>query len=71
MTECPKGDHEFPDEDDTGARCEEHGVTLLWHGPPITPEDLIPGGHARRNPASPAALPAPFSSAPPGDSRPT
>lgn len=37
---CPKGDHEFPDEDDDGAHCEEHGVTLLFHGPPITPEDL-------------------------------
>ncbi len=29
------GAHEFPVEDDTGAYCPEHGVTLLWRGEPI------------------------------------
>ncbi|MFF2640300.1 hypothetical protein ACFVUB_10955 [Streptomyces niveus] len=37
---CVHGDHEFPLEDAEGAYCTEHGVTLLFHGPPITPEDL-------------------------------
>jgi hypothetical protein len=39
---CVHGDtdHEVPDEG--GAYCEERGVTLLWHGPPITPDDLTP-----------------------------
>ncbi len=54
MTQCPKGDHQIPDEDEVGARCEEHGVTLLWHGPPITSEDFTPEPHARRAPPPPA-----------------
>nr|WP_237502661.1 hypothetical protein [Streptomyces sp. SID8374] len=29
------GAHDFPIEDDTGAYCPEHGVTLLWRGEPI------------------------------------
>ncbi|MEV8363819.1 hypothetical protein [Streptomyces niveus] len=37
---CVHGDHEFPVEDGEGAYCVTHGVTLLFHGPPITPEDL-------------------------------
>ncbi|MER8073771.1 hypothetical protein ABTZ59_36735 [Streptomyces sp. NPDC094034] len=41
MTKCPGGDHDFPVEDDDGARCEEHGITLLWNGPPITEDDLL------------------------------
>jgi hypothetical protein len=57
MTQCPKGQHELPDEDDIGAHCEEHGVTLLWRGPPITPEDFTPEPHARRTPPpAPRAL---------------
>lgn len=42
MTHCyaDGARHDFPVEDSTGAHCPEHGVTLLWHGPPITPEDL-------------------------------
>lgn len=54
MTECPKGEHDFPVEDDKGAYCDEHGVTLLWHGPPITPQDLVTDPYLRaveRNPA--------------------
>ncbi|MET9517051.1 hypothetical protein [Streptomyces sp. NPDC002994] len=56
MTRCVMGDHQFPDEDDTGARCDEHGVTLLWHGPPITPEDFTPEPLAPRatRPTAPA-----------------
>ncbi|MFI5756646.1 hypothetical protein [Streptomyces sp. NPDC051569] len=49
MTECVSGEHDFPDEDETGAYCEEHGVTMLFHGPPITPGDLAGG--------SPPAIP--------------
>ncbi|MET9516372.1 hypothetical protein [Streptomyces sp. NPDC002994] len=58
MTECPKGGHDIPDEDEVGARCEEHGVTLLWRGPPITPEDFAPEPQARRAPppTAPRAL---------------
>ncbi|MFD4859289.1 hypothetical protein [Streptomyces atratus] len=29
MTSCPQGEHDFPIEDDSGAYCEEHGVTLI------------------------------------------
>ncbi|MET7873817.1 hypothetical protein [Streptomyces cyaneofuscatus] len=32
--------HDFPIEDDTGAYCPEHGVTLLRRGGPITRADL-------------------------------
>lgn len=36
MTRCyaDGGVHEFPLEDDTGAHCPEHGITLLWHDRP-------------------------------------
>lgn len=34
------GAHEFPVEDDTGAYCPEHGVTLLWRGEPIAAAGL-------------------------------
>ncbi|MFE9886903.1 hypothetical protein [Streptomyces scopuliridis] len=37
---CPTGVHNFPVEDETGAYCREHGMTLLWHGEPITDDDL-------------------------------
>ncbi|MFJ7997283.1 hypothetical protein ACIQ7D_09050 [Streptomyces sp. NPDC096310] len=40
MTRCPGGGHDFPYEDDEAAACAEHGITLLWHGPPVTAEDL-------------------------------
>ncbi|MFI6701788.1 hypothetical protein ACIBJC_22955 [Streptomyces sp. NPDC050509] len=43
MTRCPGGGHDFPHEDDQAARCDEHGITLLWHGPPITDADLTTG----------------------------
>jgi hypothetical protein len=43
MTRCPKGPHDFPIEDDTGAYCAEHGVTLIRNpepnqgeAPPVT-----------------------------------
>ncbi|GAA3489684.1 hypothetical protein [Streptomyces cremeus] len=45
MTRCPSREgngHPFPYEDETTARCPEHGVTLLWHGEPITADDLAP-----------------------------
>ncbi|MEV6081092.1 hypothetical protein AB0L80_39280 [Streptomyces sp. NPDC052069] len=34
------GAHDFPVETDDMARCPEHGVTLLWHGDPITNTEL-------------------------------
>lgn len=42
MTRCFKGPwpHDFAVEDETGAYCEEHGVTLLRHGLSITGDDL-------------------------------
>ncbi|MFE9296611.1 hypothetical protein [Streptomyces niveus] len=40
MTACVHGGHEFPEEDQEGAYCVEHGVTLLFRGDPITPDDL-------------------------------
>ncbi|GAA2957388.1 hypothetical protein [Streptomyces enissocaesilis] len=59
MTPCPKGDHEIPDEDEIGAHCAEHGVTLLWYGPPITPDDLAPAPRSRTPaPAPTTGLPA-------------
>lgn len=61
MTQCPKGEHELPDEDDIGAHCEEHGVTLLWRGPPITAEDLAPGSDATRARPAPAVPELPHS----------
>ncbi|MGW2939488.1 hypothetical protein ACWDA7_49175 [Streptomyces sp. NPDC001156] len=41
MTKCPHGGHEFPVEDETGAYCEEHGVTLLWNPPDFVWDDLL------------------------------
>ncbi|MFE9865850.1 hypothetical protein ACFYPZ_24450 [Streptomyces sp. NPDC005506] len=42
MTVCIKGEHDFPVEDETGAYCAEHGVTLLWHHyPEITRDGLL------------------------------
>ncbi|SBU97610.1 hypothetical protein YW5DRAFT_05581 [Streptomyces sp. Ncost-T6T-1] len=35
--------HESPVEDETGAYCPEHGVTLLWRGDPITAADAAGG----------------------------
>nr|WP_128806764.1 hypothetical protein [Streptomyces sp. Termitarium-T10T-6] len=34
-----EGAHESPVEDETGAYCPEHGVTMLWRGDPITAAD--------------------------------
>ncbi|MGQ4726772.1 MULTISPECIES: hypothetical protein [Streptomyces] len=31
--------HDFPVEDESGACCPKHGVTLLWRGDPITAAD--------------------------------
>lgn len=49
MTRCPKGQHDFPIEDDSGAYCEEHGVTLIWHGDPIAKDGLSHDNPSRRN----------------------
>ncbi|RPK94386.1 hypothetical protein [Streptomyces sp. ADI98-10] len=38
--------HDFPVEDETGAYCPDHGVTLLWRGDPITVVDLTEGAGA-------------------------
>ncbi|WSU10181.1 hypothetical protein OG245_21675 [Streptomyces sp. NBC_01116] len=35
--------HDFPVEDESGACCPEHGVTLLWRGDPITVTDATGG----------------------------
>ncbi|WP_157874275.1 hypothetical protein [Streptomyces sp. AcH 505] len=53
MTWCATRDgiHTFPYETEVEAFCPEHGVTLLWHGPPITPPDLA---GAEPHPAEPA-----------------
>nr|WP_086778731.1 hypothetical protein [Streptomyces fimicarius] len=40
------GVHEVPSEDETGAYCPEHGVTLLWRGDPITTADVSGGSVA-------------------------
>ncbi|MDX3591708.1 hypothetical protein PV749_11295 [Streptomyces sp. ID03-2B] len=40
------GVHESPVEDETGAYCPEHGVTLLWRGDPITAADVSGGSVA-------------------------
>ncbi|MFJ1645405.1 hypothetical protein [Streptomyces sp. NPDC088258] len=37
---CAKGGHDFPIEDEVGACCPERGVTLLYRGGPISPDDL-------------------------------
>ncbi|MBT2400773.1 hypothetical protein [Streptomyces sp. ISL-100] len=55
MTACSKGEHDFPVENDKGAYCDEHGVTLMWHGPPITPEDIAPGPESGRRAVPPRA----------------
>lgn len=41
MTLCPSGRHPFPIEDDTGAHCPEHGITLLWQPNLEPPQDLL------------------------------
>ncbi|MFE7569086.1 hypothetical protein ACFU76_19340 [Streptomyces sp. NPDC057539] len=40
MTQCPGGGRDFPMQDEDGARCDEHGITLRWNGPPIAEDDL-------------------------------
>lgn len=35
--------HDFPVEDESGAYCPEHEVTLLWRGDPITAADATGG----------------------------
>ncbi|CAM5512980.1 hypothetical protein GCM10010329_64840 [Streptomyces spiroverticillatus] len=45
MTRCLSHDgrgHAFPVEDESGAYCPEHEVTLLCYGAPITADDLAP-----------------------------
>ncbi|MEU0001927.1 hypothetical protein ABZ069_33970 [Streptomyces microflavus] len=49
MTRCyaDGSAHEFPVEDETGAHCPEHGVTLLWRDAPAghePPPVTHPGG---------------------------
>ncbi|MEV5688992.1 hypothetical protein AB0L68_38450 [Streptomyces sp. NPDC052164] len=34
------GVHDFANETESMARCPEHGITLLWHGQPITDAEL-------------------------------
>ncbi|MFD5711306.1 hypothetical protein ACFWHW_13065 [Streptomyces pharetrae] len=41
MTLCLSGDHDFPIEDETGAYCPEHGVTLLWNPSHFSWDDLL------------------------------
>ncbi len=50
MTTCyaDGGAHEYPVEDQTGAHCPEHGVTLLWHTDP--PTDSRPAAHSPEGP---------------------
>ncbi len=38
--------HDFPIEDEKGAHCPEHEVTLLWRGEPITSADVPLGAVA-------------------------
>nr|WP_256342046.1 hypothetical protein [Streptomyces sp. MW-W600-10] len=38
--------HDFPVEDETGAYCPAHEVTLLWRGDPITVADVSGGAVA-------------------------
>ncbi|MGC5533224.1 hypothetical protein [Streptomyces sp. SR-10] len=40
------GVHDFPSEDESGAYCPEHEVTLLWRGDPITSADVPQGAVA-------------------------
>ncbi|WP_327713703.1 hypothetical protein OG912_38050 (plasmid) [Streptomyces sp. NBC_00464] len=50
---CPYGRHPFPEEDETGTYCDEHGVTMLWRPPPAddpapavpSPQDTDPEIH--------------------------
>ncbi|MEU4176934.1 hypothetical protein [Streptomyces sp. NPDC026589] len=37
------GVHDFPSENESGAYCPEHEVTLLWRGAPITAADATGG----------------------------
>ncbi|MFJ8508649.1 hypothetical protein [Streptomyces avermitilis] len=60
MTKCIHGDHEFPVEDETGAYCEEHGVTLLWNPPHFDWDDLLsePGRPHPTQESTPGATPS-------------
>lgn len=65
MTMCPAGGHEYPVEDSRGAYCPTHGITQLFRGEPIRPEDLM-----RDYPAQPEWVilgPAPDSDPPRDD----
>lgn len=47
MTQCFKGGHDYPIEDEDGAYCEEHGVTAIWKRPDT--------GESQHPPTHPAA----------------
>ncbi len=42
MTQCFKGGHDFPVEDELGAYCELHGVTAIWKHPPSSASPAHP-----------------------------
>ncbi|MFF2527255.1 hypothetical protein [Streptomyces liangshanensis] len=44
MSLCAGGGHDWPIEDDAGACCPHHGLTLLYRGDPVGPLDLT-GDH--------------------------
>jgi hypothetical protein len=46
QTMCIQGErrHPFPYQDETGAYCQEHGVTLLWHADPAAGTPASTGG---------------------------
>ncbi|MBL1104961.1 hypothetical protein JK361_10205 [Streptomyces sp. 5-8] len=60
MTLCTSGEHEFPVEDETGAYCQEHGVTLLWNPTDFAWDDLLsePGFPRRAQESTPGATPS-------------
>ncbi|RDG37290.1 hypothetical protein [Streptomyces corynorhini] len=52
MTLCPAGGHDFPEENASLARCDEHGITLLWRGEPAEDSDF-PSAPAPLTPCAP------------------
>jgi hypothetical protein len=57
MTWCPKGDHGFPVEDEYGAYCPQHGISLVWHAAhdPEQPTHPFLAGLAERHHEQPCA----------------
>ncbi|MEV6473861.1 hypothetical protein [Streptomyces sp. NPDC051657] len=69
MTRCYGGGdaHPFLVEDDTGAHCPEHGITLLWHGDHVATEQTASGVQGARHRVGMVTVMCPYCRTPMAD----